>query len=51
MSTETTDAMELRAAEKISNRVMMRLSSLLGLTTGIGVVAWGAWSIRVHTCV
>ena len=24
---------------------MKRLSDLLGLTTGVGVVAWGAWSL------
>ena len=34
-----------RAESRRSNRLMIWLSSLLGLTTGIGVVAWGAWSL------
>lgn len=34
-----------RAAARKSNRMMMWISGLLGLTTGIGVVAWGAWSL------
>ncbi|MEM6354107.1 MAG: hypothetical protein AAF844_00280 [Pseudomonadota bacterium] len=38
-------AAEVRAAESAANRLMMRLTSFLGLTTGIGVVAWGAWSL------
>ncbi len=45
MPTESTDVIDFRAEQKISNRMMMRLSSFLGLTTGIGVVAWGAWSM------
>lgn len=45
MSNESTEVIDLRAEQKISNRMMMRLSSFLGLTTGIGVVAWGAWSM------
>lgn len=36
---------EERAANSIVNRVMLKLSGLLGLTTGIGVVVWGAWSL------
>lgn len=44
MSVEQLDAEE-RAANTVFNRVMMRLSSVLGLTTGIGVVAWGVWSL------
>lgn len=36
---------EVRAEKSLSNRLMKRLSDLLGLTTGIGVVAWGAWSL------
>lgn len=27
------------------NRFMYRLTGLLGLTTGIGVIAWGIWSL------
>lgn len=41
---ERADA-EARAERKVSNRLMKRLSDLLGLTTGVGVVAWGAWSL------
>ena len=44
MSVEQLDKDE-RAANTVFNAVMMRLSSLLGLTTGIGVVAWGVWSL------
>ena len=44
MSVEELD-IEERAANSIVNRVMMRLSGLLGLTTGIGVMAWGVWSL------
>lgn len=36
---------EARAESRIFNRIMMRLTGLLGLTTGIGVVAWGATSL------
>lgn len=38
---------ETQAVQKVTNRVMMRLSSFLGLTTGVGVVAWGAWSLLI----
>ena len=34
-----------RAEARKANRLMMWVSGLLGLTTGIGVVAWGAWSL------
>ena len=27
------------------NRIMYKLTSLLGLTTGVGVIAWGVWSL------
>ena len=27
------------------NRVMYRVTGILGLTTGIGVIAWGVWSL------
>lgn len=36
---------EAQAVQKISNRLMKRLGDILGLTTGIGVVAWGGWSL------
>ena len=36
-----------RAERNVTNRVMIRLSRLLGLTTGVGVVAWGAWSLLI----
>lgn len=46
MDTQTlTD--DVRAEQRVSNRLMMRLSRILGLTTGVGVVAWGAWSLVV----
>ena len=38
---------EERAARRLTNRVMMKLTGLLGLTTGIGVVVWGAWSLLI----
>lgn len=44
MSKSAEDA-DARGARGIPNKVMLRLSDLLGLTTGIGVVAWGAWSL------
>ena len=36
---------EARAESRIFNRIMMRFTGLLGLTPGIGVVAWGATSL------
>ena len=27
------------------NRIMYKLTGLLGLTTGIGVIVWGVWSL------
>lgn len=45
MTDNSTDIIELQAEQKVSNRLMMRFSSFMGLTTGIGVVAWGAWSM------
>lgn len=42
---QTEDRAEINAEKSFSNRLMKRLSDLLGLTTGIGVVAWGAWSL------
>ncbi len=27
------------------NKTMYRLTSVLGLTTGVGVIAWGVWSL------
>ena len=27
------------------NRTMYRFTGILGLTTGVGVIAWGAWSL------
>lgn len=44
MKTELTKANK-QAETRRTNKLMMWLSSLLGLTTGIGVVAWGAWSL------
>lgn len=44
----TTELDKERQMERsVFNRLMMRLSGLLGLTTGIGVVAWGAWSLLI----
>lgn len=45
MTEGSTDVVEKRSREKITNRMMLRLGSFLGLTTGIGVVAWGGWSM------
>jgi len=45
MTDNSGEMIDLRAEQKMSNRLMMRFSGLLGLTTGIGVVAWGAWSM------
>ncbi|MEM8653593.1 MAG: hypothetical protein AAGF36_02530 [Pseudomonadota bacterium] len=36
---------EERAEESLFNRLMKRFSDFLGLTTGIGVIARGAWSL------
>ncbi len=36
---------EERAEKSLWNRLMKRFSDFLGLTTGIGVIAWGAWSL------
>ena len=38
---------ERQMERSVFNRLMVRLSGLLGLTTGIGVVAWGAWSLLI----
>lgn len=38
-------AAEVEAERKASNRIMKRFGDILGLTTGIGVVAWGGWSL------
>lgn len=46
MKTNLTDVNE-RADARAFNRWMMMLSGALGLTTGVGVVAWGAWSLLV----
>ncbi len=46
MKTSLADANK-RAETRKANRMMMWLTSALGLTTGIGVVAWGAWSLIV----
>lgn len=48
MSIAQTDGRaETRAEKSFSNRLMKKLSDLLGLTTGIGVVAWGTWSLLI----
>ena len=36
-----------RAEKSLWNRLMKRFSDFLGLTTGIGVIAWGAWSLVI----
>lgn len=36
-----------KAETRKANRMMMWLTGALGLTTGIGVIAWGAWSMLV----
>lgn len=46
MSTHLDKANE-RAERRVANRAVMWLTSLLGLTTGIGIIAWGAWSLLV----
>ncbi len=46
MSTRLTEA-NRKAETRKANRLMMWMTGLLGLTTGIGVVAWGAWSLLV----
>ena len=35
----------LTSVRNLPNKVMLRLSDVLGLTTGIGVIVWGAWSL------
>ena len=46
MEINLTDANE-RAEKRRTNRALMWLSGLLGLTSGIGIIAWGAWSLFV----
>lgn len=46
MKTTLTEA-NRKAETRKANRLMMWMTGLLGLTTGIGVVAWGAWSLLV----
>lgn len=46
MKTNLTDA-NRSAEERKANRAMMWFTGLLGLTTGIGIIAWGAWSLVV----
>ena len=36
-----------KAETRRANRMMMWMTGVLGLTTGIGIVAWGAWSLLV----
>lgn len=46
MSTEIlTD--EASAASNRSNSLALSVTRLLGLTTGVGVMAWGVWSLVV----
>ena len=35
---------ELEIASQM-NRIMYKVTGLLGLTTGIGIIAWGIWSL------
>ena len=35
---------ELESAGRL-NRTMFKLTGILGLTTGIGVIVWGLWSL------
>ena len=51
LASESPSALEARAEQKLLNRLMMKLSGLLGLTTGIGIVAWGAWSLLMTIAV
>ena len=41
---DNTPDRELQSSGRI-NRLMYKFTGLMGLTTGIGVIAWGAWSI------
>jgi len=45
--TDMENRAEIRAEASLSNRLMKRLSDILGLTTGIGVIAWGMWSLLI----
>lgn len=42
---QSTSKLEAQAEQKLVNRVMIKISALLGLTTGIGIIAWGVWSL------
>lgn len=35
---------ELESSKGV-NRALYRITSILGLTTGVGVIAWGVWSL------
>lgn len=37
-------AADAESASRV-HRTMFKVSNVLGLTTGIGVIAWGAWSL------
>ena len=45
---QKTSYAELEISSRM-NRIMYRLTGLLGLTTGIGVIAWGIWSLITTT--
>ena len=51
LTSESPSTLEARAEQKLLNRLMMKLSGLLGLTTGIGIVAWGAWSLLMTVAI
>lgn len=44
MDRQTADQFE-RAERRLFNRAMRWLTGILGLTTGFGIIAWGAWSL------
>jgi len=46
MNTNLSEA-NTRADARRANRAMLWFTGLLGLTTGIGIIAWGAWSLLV----
>ncbi|MCG8360010.1 MAG: hypothetical protein MI920_30970 [Kiloniellales bacterium] len=43
----TNEKVEYKELEssKLLNRLVFRFTGILGLTTGIGVIAWGVWSL------
>lgn len=45
MSAKTKELVEEGEPLRGLNRAMYKITGILGLTTGVGVIAWGVWSL------